>query len=240
MKKITVILFSILWGAISTLATGQMPDWVIYNGKYYRLYSVPLETYFDKYPAKKPSSATVSSALHRGYIATFNISNAVMTVKDIQIETMEKNEDGNTNFGFKSEMNKFVQSGGSKEMGWFSGILVLPHGDFIANIGYSNFILLEIANGTLTREKIFSAEQHKAFKAEQYKKLKKSDFYKQAFDKLAEQGISPEYRDGFIQRNILSVIPKFIDEGNLPNQKLDPTVITPVESGKAQGTAGQL
>lgn len=66
--------------------TAQYPDRIIYKGKECDLHSNPLESYFDKYPDKRPQSETDSNALWRGYIATFEIKDNQLYIRDIKIE----------------------------------------------------------------------------------------------------------------------------------------------------------
>ena len=74
MKTILTFIVTLFLG-INAFATAQYPDKIIYNGKEYDLHSNPLEEYFQKNPDKKPKATMISTALWRGYVATFEIKN---------------------------------------------------------------------------------------------------------------------------------------------------------------------
>ena len=76
----------IIFFYLTTYATAQYPDKIIFNGKEYSLHSNPLETYFEKNPDKRPKGGVISTALWRGYVATFEVRGSQLFVKDIQIE----------------------------------------------------------------------------------------------------------------------------------------------------------
>ena len=70
----------------SVFATPQEPERLIYNGKEYSLQTHPLEKYFEKYKEKRPGVGEYwLSSLTRGYVATFEIKNKELFLKDIQV-----------------------------------------------------------------------------------------------------------------------------------------------------------
>ena len=68
------------------------PDKIIYDGKEHKLHSNPLEVYFEKFPDKKPKSEIRSSALWRGYVATFEFEDKSLYLKDIKIMVRKETE----------------------------------------------------------------------------------------------------------------------------------------------------
>src|SRR5688572_23317569 len=87
MKSITILALTLLI-SLSGFATVQKPDIIFYNGREYPLHSYPLEQYFEKYPDKRPTNKgrVMSTGLWRGYIATFEVTDGQVFLKDIQIE----------------------------------------------------------------------------------------------------------------------------------------------------------
>ena len=67
------VLFCILILTTKVIATQQCCDTIIYNGHSYPTQLNLLEKYFDENPEKKPKIECMSTALWRGYIATFKI-----------------------------------------------------------------------------------------------------------------------------------------------------------------------
>lgn len=74
MRMFLTIILTLFFG-VNVFATGQEPDRIIFKGQEYMLFSNPLETYFKKYPDKRPTRGFESTGLWRGYIATFEVRN---------------------------------------------------------------------------------------------------------------------------------------------------------------------
>lgn len=86
MKRLLLTIIFTLFSGLKVFATAQFPDKINYNGKEYNLNSNPLEVYFEKNPNKRPKSEVRSSALWRGYVATFEIIDNQLFLKDIEIQ----------------------------------------------------------------------------------------------------------------------------------------------------------
>ena len=84
---VTTILSTLL--SLTTLATAQYPDKIIFNGTEYNLDSNPLESYFEINLDKRPKGDLKSTALWRGYRATFEMRDSQLFVKDIQIQYLD-------------------------------------------------------------------------------------------------------------------------------------------------------
>ena len=155
--KLKTIVFFLLLITIKSFGTAQVPDKIIFNGIKYDLMSNPLEVYFNKFPEKKPLANTNSTALWRGYIATFEVFENKLFVKDIVVQ--EENDSLHNEI---KEVSIFKAIFGNVERfncDFFSGLLVLPYGELInyVHMGYSstyaNYILLEINESSLVNIK---------------------------------------------------------------------------------------
>src|SRR5690348_13871746 len=171
MKKMVVTaLLIIVFSAAHSWATAQYPDKIIFEGKEYALNTNPLETYFKQYPEKRPETGIRSTALWRGYVATFEVKDKTLLVKDIAIEINSAPGSKNLDLAWKSVLNDVFPGGKALAVDWFSGILVLPHGELVnyVHMGYgstySNYILLEVKDGIVTGEKRMNARQYETFK----------------------------------------------------------------------------
>ncbi len=179
MKHVLLITVFIISSTLNVLATAQYPDKIIYHGTAYNLHTNPLEPYFEKNPEKKPKSGTMSTALWRGYVATFLVTNQVMQLKDVQIEVHVEKEEGKYPYEWKSVVNKVVPENGPLKIDWFTGILVLPYGELVnyVHMGYGstyeNYILLEVKEGKITGKREFDYKQYETFKAKQFAEYKK-------------------------------------------------------------------
>jgi len=130
----------------------------------------PLESYFKKYPDKRPKVTYRCSGLWRGYVATFEIQDNHLLLKDIalMLSGLAKDEKGNNHLRWKSIMNEVFPNHNVVRYDW-TGVLVLPSGKLIryVHMGYMStyeyYTLLVIKNGCLIDEKQIGNEDYKDF-----------------------------------------------------------------------------
>ena len=174
MKILITTVLVVLIGVSNASGTAQYPDKIIYAGKEYKLHTNPLEPYFEKHPHKRPKCDIRSTALWRGYVATFEIKDKILILKDIEIQIRVKDEKGNNAYRWKSVKKESFPDQESLSIDWFTGILVLPHGKMInyVHMGYgstySNYILLEMEHGKLRAERQLDHEKYEIFKQKQF------------------------------------------------------------------------
>ena len=171
---------------------GQAPEYLIYNGRKYDLYNDLLYEYLKKYPEKRPKSPVRDVDLseikkhdellyeylkkypekrpkspvdlRRGYIATYEIKNNELLLKDIGIRVDKGRFEESV---LESVLAEFlVDKQSALKIDWFSGFLFVPEGDrrrkgtcvpFDMHGGstgsnYENYILIEIKNGNFVKE----------------------------------------------------------------------------------------
>ena len=204
---LTIFLNSILFG------TAQTSDILIYNGKKYELYCNPLEKYFKKYPNKHPNNLIgendvriESSDLWRGYVATFEIIENQLYLKDIEIESVSDTSDIiNSEIIWKSVLNKVFTNQELVKVDWMTGLLIIPDGEIVnyVHMGYvstfERYIILEIDEGNLKRETRLEHEEYDEFREKQFIAFKKTDDYKKKKAKMQENGYDVEFIDSFLQ-----------------------------------------
>ena len=163
--------------------TAQIPDKIIYKGEKYPLHTNPMEDYFAKYPDKRPYSTVQSSALWRGYVATFEIIDNQLYLKDIEIEIGTNDEQENYRSSRKSVINEVFPNQETVKVDWMTGSLVLPSGKMVeyVHMGYAStyehYILLEIENGDLKSEKQLGYEEYNNIRDQKFQDFKKTDEY---------------------------------------------------------------
>ena len=220
MRKFRLVLISaailVLLGAADTFATGQTPDKIIFNGKEYMLHSNPFEWYFVKFPEKKPKSENISSSLARGYVATFEIIDDALFLKDIQIQ-IQKKDSKNLQTEWKSILPEIVPDGGKLKIDWYTGLLVMPHGKMVQllNAGYAstyeNYILLEIAAGDVTRIKEFDHQNFLNFRELQFHAFKQTEQYRILFSELRKnENTTADFIDDFLKGQITTYSTKIL------------------------------
>lgn len=216
MKTILTVLLIGLFG-LNLFATAQIPDKLIYNGKEYNLNCNPLESYFENNPDKKPKGGISSTALWRGYVATFEIKDSLLYVKDIQIEywdTTKKNHDTK----WKSVLNEVFPDQKEILVDWMTGLLVLPCGKVVnyVHMGYGstyeNYILLEIYSGRLKKENHYDYKEYEEFKERQFQAYKQTEKHKQIKEELQKDGSSDEFIDSFLRGFVTDYTTKILTE----------------------------
>jgi rRNA processing protein Krr1/Pno1 len=218
LKYILGIIF-IIQGFYS-FATAQYSDILIYNGKKYSLTVNPMEGYFKKYPEKRPKGG--STALWRGYVATFEIIDNELFVVDIEIEnntvTIIDGKVKNAELGWKSIINECLDGQRPMKVDWFSGLLILPQGKLVkyVHMGYGStyeyYTLIEIENGNYIREFNLNNEQYNKYRNAQYEAYKKTNEYQEIFDKLNDGTMPDEMLDYFIKTYEIEYMTKEIEE----------------------------
>jgi len=164
-----------------------------------------MEKYFEKFPDKRPQGKgkvkVTSSSLWRGYIATFEIKDNQLYLKDIEIEVAKKVKK-DYELSWKSVLNKVFPKKGLVKIDWLTGLLVLPEGELVnyVHMGYAStyehYVLLEFENGNFKSEKQFGYEEYEKFKEKQFQAFKKTDEYEKLKEDLKKEG---DNSDAFIE-----------------------------------------
>lgn len=206
--------------AIEVFATAQIPDKLIFENQEYLLHTNPMEGYIKKYPEKKPKNLVINTALYRGYVATFEIINNELFVKDIQIIENEKNPDGTPPIGkWKSIIKEVFSTEESKKVDWFSGILVAPYGKIKKYVHtrydstYSKYLLFSAENGVITGFKKLEYRGFKKFKENQFNAFRKTEEYQKVKSDLLEElgEIDEEFFDRFLENHITDFLLNFLE-----------------------------
>lgn len=218
MKLISVIGLLLLVSVLTVLATAQRPDKIIYQGKEYALHTNPMEAYFEKHPDRMPKTGPRSTNLWRGYVASFAVTNGLLQLRDIEIMVRVEKEDGGSDYGFESVIKDVCPEGKPLVIDWFSGILVLPYGDLksYVHMGYAStyesYILLEVNEAKIGKEKRLSAEEYETFRDRQFKAFKNTDEYKKLVRRLKKEGDTEDSIDSFLRIFVVRYTSSFLDD----------------------------
>ncbi|HUF04340.1 MAG TPA: hypothetical protein VMM38_09210 [Aridibacter sp.] len=204
--------------SMCAFATAQIPDKLIYKGETHFLHSNPLEVYFDKFPEKRPKGGVMSSALWRGYVATFELKDGELILNDVEIQYSAKNESGSHAFAWKSVLEDVVPKGEVLKIDWFTGILVVPRGKVVnyVHMGYAStyetYTLIEIEKGMFRKSRDFDHKAYDAFKARQFEAFKKTEDYKKlvADIKKDDPDATDEFIDSFLRIYVVSYSSKIL------------------------------
>ena len=228
MRTFLIILLT-LFLELTVFGTPQASDIIFYKGRKYKLHTNPLEKYFEKFPDKRPDlflieEIIITSANWRGYVATFEIRDNQLYLKDIEIQIREtENRRGYIN---KSILNDVFPNQDFVKVDWMTGLLVLPSGRMVeyVHMGYAStyrrYTLLEIDNGNLKNVKKFRRKNYEKFKEKQFQAFKKTDEYikikadlqKNFRDIGMDIDIDDEFIDAFLRDFVVEYTSKILIE----------------------------
>jgi len=218
MKALSTLILFICFN-LTVFGTAQYPDKIIYNGKEYRLHSNPMESYFEQYPDKRPEGGIMSTALWRGYVATFELKDNQLYLKDIEIEIEISIKDEKGEYRWKSVLNEVFPNQELIKIDWLTGLLVLPEGKIVnyVHMGYAStyerYVLLEFENGNLKGEKQFGYEEYEKFKERQFQAFKKTDEYRKLVADLKKgEDDSDEFIEDFLRIFVIEHSSKILVE----------------------------
>jgi hypothetical protein len=218
MKRLLLTIILTLFSGLKVFATAQFPDKINYNGKEYNLNSNPLEVYFEKNPNKRPKSEVRSSALWRGYVATFEIIDNQLFLKDIEIQYRDTTSKGSNNSNWKSVLNEVFADQKNIQVDWYTGLLVLPQGKVVnyVHMGYGStyqhYTILELNKGVLTQEKQFKRKAYEKFKEKQFQVFKQTEDYHKMKSDLLQKGNSEEFIDSFLRSYVTEYTSKILTD----------------------------
>lgn len=218
MKKLIILSAFFLLGVSSVFATAQIPDKIIIEGKEYKLHSNPLEEFFEKYPEKRPRGGIGSTALWRGYVATFEVKNDELYLKDIAVQERDKEAKDSFKTIWRSVKSEVFPEKDEVKIDWITGILVIPYGKIknYVHMGYgssySKYILLEIEKGSVNEVRKLKYKQYEVFKQKQFEAFKQTEEYKNMVKELKEkEDHNDQFIESFLKSYVISYTSKFLD-----------------------------
>jgi len=213
---VTTILSTLL--SLTTLATAQYPDKIIFNGTEYNLDSNPLESYFEINLDKRPKGDLKSTALWRGYRATFEMRDSQLFVKDIQIQYLDTTDKNDQDIKWKSVMRDVFPDKVNVKVDWLSGLLVINFGKrvnyYATGYGssFDQYLLLEIDKGNYIKSKQYNDKEFESFKDRQFSAYKKTTEYREIKAKLEKGGSSDDSTDNFLRSVVTKYTSKILTE----------------------------
>ena len=224
-------LFFALLSSNNIFATAQAPDKIIIKGEKKNLFSNPMEAYFVLNESKRPKTSIRSTALWRGYIATFEVIENELFVIDIEIEIKDETKESFDTI-LKSVFKEIFEDNQKVKVDWLNGILVIPYGERISyvHMGYGStyefYTLLEIQNGNLTKEMNFGYKEYEIFKEKQFQVFKTSEKYLELKKMMKKQGEKNQNSiDSFIKYFVIEYTSKILDDSKIeiiePKREVD-------------------
>ncbi|AUC76073.1 hypothetical protein [Olleya sp. Bg11-27] len=164
MKPIITLL--IILSSFCCYSTIQHKDILCYNGETYGLKDYYFENYFEKHPEKKPKTEISSSALWRGYVATFTVYGNQIYLTDLQIQVQDKSSNEMFATKWKSVYKDFSPNSDRYLIKWINDLILLPIGEPIDyedgyGITHNQYELIEIKKGIIVANFDFSLKEYK-------------------------------------------------------------------------------
>src|SRR5690606_31008913 len=122
------------------------------------------------------------------------------------------------NYKWRSVINEVFPDLRSIKIYWLTGLLVIPHGKLVdyVHMGYGstyrNYMLLEIDQGNLMKEKRFEYKEYERFKERQFQAFKKTEGYKKIKADLRKDGSTEEFIDSFLQNFVIEYTSKILTD----------------------------
>ncbi|MDJ0908498.1 MAG: hypothetical protein QNI99_04870 [Woeseiaceae bacterium] len=205
-----LVLSTLLFFTSAALATAQRPDRIVYDGQTYALQTNPLNQYFQANPDRHPFEAgdkdrmVTSTALWRGYVATFALENDLLVLRDFEV-LQSTGDPKDFDAELVSQIDQYFATPDSRVLDWYSGIMVIPQGEMVhyVHMGYSSvyesYLMLRIENGRIKEIATFNADEFLDFKRRQFAVFRESDEYRKLVEYYSEDG---DYDEEFMNQFI--------------------------------------
>jgi hypothetical protein len=180
--------------------TKQIRDLLEYEGETYSLNTYILDSY--EKDVKKTFSGT-TTALYRGYVATFCIKDDYLYIKDLRSFYQATG-------GFMSILKDNFPD--SKRCNWFSGLLRIDKtkGYFDDEKEDYTFEYLEIYKGHFIGKRTMDYYELQRFKVTQFQHFKKTEAYQKMFNNLQNAYDDAYKADTIILKRILRLITEVV------------------------------
>lgn len=191
----------------------QIPDKFFFQDTIFDIYDCyPIDHFFISNPDKRPNPP--STGLWRGYIASFEIKDSMLFIKDI--ETMDYDENNLGKRILTSIRNDIFLDEDSLKVNNFNGLIILTKDFMVTGFnknskeGTLNFIL-QFENGRLTKQFEFINLEFDVIKKRQLTAFKKTAEYKKIKNELIEdKKYSRKSAENFISWRIFEITKKIL------------------------------
>ena len=205
MRRITLALLTLLCTLTCGIAfaTAQMSDTIILDGKELPLNTNPLTPYLEELKWKIPEEAVISSANWRGHVATWEIAEERLILKDVTIRIPS----GNNGAAKKSILRDIFPSENVVVATWYTGALIIPDGEMTEYVHmgygsmYSHYQVARITKGNVTELLSMTGKEFSAYKDKKFRDFIGTDEYKKARAELLKDGmeLSPAQLEDFLK-----------------------------------------
>ena len=166
-------------------ATAQASDLLIVEGKEYALNTNPLETQLEQKQWKPPEEAVISSANWRGYIATWEIKNGKLFLKEATIWVSDPKDEGEY---IRKPITSELYPGVSEVFAdWYTGALIVPDGKMkrYVHMGYGStfdhYQVFRVRAGQVVEHLSMTGAEFDVYKEQKFAAFRKTEAYEKAY-----------------------------------------------------------
>jgi hypothetical protein len=200
----------LVFAATHTMATVQVPDVIIIDGKNESLDTNPLAPYLSTHPKVIPKSDDPATDNWRGYVATWEILDGKLFLRRIDVAFRNPkappNEDPRI---IKNVIHKIFPDSKDLVAAWYSGALVIPRGKLVKYVHmgygstYESYTIVTVNKGVISRKLDLSAEDFTKYRESQFQAFKRTPEYATKFKEA--KSYDPSYSDEFVESVLQSV-----------------------------------
>ncbi|WP_447940656.1 hypothetical protein [Pseudoxanthomonas mexicana] len=191
--------------APSVKATAQLSDLLIVKGKEFALNTNPLEAELQKKQWTPPANAVITSANWRGYLATWEIRDDKLFLKDVTITVSDpKEERGMT----RKRITGDLYPGAAEVFAdWYTGALIVPDGEMTryVHMGYGSsfdhYQVFRVHAGKVVEHLSMTGAEFEAYKERKFAAFRKTDAYAKAYADFRKEApdLSKAHAEDFIR-----------------------------------------
>jgi hypothetical protein len=194
----------------NSMATVQVPDVIIIDGKDESLHTNPLAPYLSAHPNLMPRSDDPTADNWRGYVATWEILEGKLFLRKIDVAFRNNkappNEDARI---IKNVIHKIFPDSLDLVAAWYSGALVIPRGKLVKYVHmgygstYESYTIVTVNKGVVSRKLDLSAEDFAKYRESQFQAYKRTSEYATKFREA--KSYDPSYSDEFVESVLQTV-----------------------------------
>lgn len=207
MSIVRRILLAILVLSIAPAAqaTAQVPDLLIVDGKEFALNTNPLESQLEQKQWKPPEEAMTSTANWRGYVATWEVKEGKLFLKEVAIMVSDPKSDGK--YRRKVITSDLYPDVPEVHAAWYTGALIVPDGNMTeyVHMGYGSsfdhYQVFRVRAGQVIERLSMTDAQFGAYKEKKFAEFRKTETYKKAYADFLKEApdLGETHAIGFIK-----------------------------------------
>jgi len=194
----------------NAMATVQVPDVIIIDGRNESLETTPLAPYLSAHPKVMPRSDDPAADNWRGYVATWEILDGKLFLRkiDVAFRNSEALPDEDTRI-IKNMIHNLFPDSRAVVATWYSGALVIPRGKLVkyVHMGYGStyerYTIVTVNQGVVARKLDLSAEDFAKYRESQFQAFKRTAEYATKLEEA--KSYDPSYSDEFVESVLQSV-----------------------------------